>query len=152
MLKYVVSFPRRSCAESGTQTTMKSLGRALSFTAKEFGAFEDFALVVGFARDKAVEASDEALILQRAKEDDPDDQGVCAEIPVQRFVSYDAVKQAALSPGHFSIVFYPDAIAELGGIGSMDIAFSCSEAEFAPLASMLKRIFRGHECFTVRNG
>jgi len=125
------------------------MSRSLRFTAKDVGAFEqNGAHIVGFARSRSDEASDEALILQRSS-DDSDDSGIYAEIPIQRYVCYDGVKDAVLARNSLSVTFYPDAAAELGDIGDMQISFSRSESEFANLVTTLRRIFRGHESFTI---
>lgn len=125
------------------------MSRLVSFTAKEVGANDDGAFTVGFARDRTDENTDEALILQRAKEVE-DDSGIYVEIPIQRFVCYDGVQAATLTRDSFSVTFYSDAMAELGGIAGMRIFFSSSETEFLNLAATLKRIFHDHEAFTVQ--
>jgi len=125
--------------------------RVLHFTAKNFGAYEADALVVGFAQDHASEVSDEGLILQRAKEGE-DDSGIYVEIPIQRHVCYDGIQEAALARDSFTVVFLPDAIDELGGIAAMTISFASSDSEFESLEAILKRIFRGHETFTIQKG
>jgi hypothetical protein len=132
-------------------TLAKKMGRTVSFTAKDVGAFEDQALTVGFARDHADERTDDALILQRAKEEE-DDSGIYVEIPIQRFVCYDGVKEAVLTRDTFSVTFYPDAVDELGGIAAMQISFASSDEEFSNLVAMLRRIFHDHEAFAVTKG
>ena len=127
------------------------MGRVLNFAAKDFGAHEGEALIVGFARDGSEETSDESLILQRAKENE-EDQGIYVEIPIQRFACYDGVKEAELTRDRFSVTFYSDAVEELGGIAKMKISFASSDAEFEDLAAMLMRVFRDHEGFTIKRG
>jgi hypothetical protein len=125
------------------------MSRSLRFTAKDVGACEqNGAFVVGFARARSDESSEEALILQRAA-DDSEDSGIYVEIPIQRYVCYDGVKEAVLGRNSLSVTFYPDAVAELGDIGAMQISFTSSDSEFANLAETLRRIFRGHESFAI---
>jgi hypothetical protein len=125
------------------------MNRRLTFTARDFGAYErNGALIAGFAKDRRDEASDEALVLQRSADDLGSGQ-VSAEIPVQRYSANDAVEKASLSRDRLSIAFYPDATLEMGGIEGMEIAFAASDPEFANLVGILKRIFLGHDLFTV---
>jgi len=125
--------------------------KVVSFTAKDFGAYEDHALVVGFARDKRDEESEDALVLQRATEAE-EDTGIYAEIPPQRFVSYGGVKEAELARDSFSVTFEPEARAELDGISAMRISFAMSEEDFSRIMKMLSRIFRDHAAFKIQTG
>jgi len=127
------------------------VSRTISFTAKDFGADEDGALTAGFARDQSDKSSDEALILQRAK-DKEDDPGIYIEIPIQRFAAYGGIRQAELSRNSFSIAFQPKTAKKLGGISEMKIAFAMPDAEFVKIEMILKRIFRDHEAFAVKKG
>ncbi|MFT3867612.1 MAG: Imm10 family immunity protein [Nibricoccus sp.] len=121
------------------------------FSARDFGAYEDHALVVGFARDQSDEESDDALVLQRAKETE-EDSGIYAEIPPQRFVTFGGVKEARLARDSFSVTFEPEATAELDGIAAMQISFSMSDEDFSQIRQMLSRIFRDHAGFKIQNG
>jgi hypothetical protein len=126
-----------------------AMNRYLTFTARDFGAYEqNGALIAGFAKDRRDEASDEALVLQRSTGDLYSGH-VSAEIPIQRYAANDAVKKASLSRDRLSIAFYPDAALEMGGIEGMEIAFAATDPEFTNLVSVLRRIFLGHDLFTV---
>jgi hypothetical protein len=122
--------------------------RVVTFVAKDFGAFEDHALIVGFARDRRDEQTDEALILKRAKEGD-EDTGIYTEIPPQRFSTSDGIEEAILGRDCFSVRFGPDASSELDDISEMSISFAMIPEEFASIAAMLRRIFRNHEGFRI---
>jgi hypothetical protein len=126
--------------------------RFVIFVAKDIGTYEDYALIVGFARDQRDEQTDEALILQRAKEGDDDDTGVYAEIPPQRFATFDGVERAILGPDSLIVRFGPDAWAELDDISEMRISFTMRREEFSSVAAMLERIFRDHEGFRIDQG
>ena len=129
------------------------MSRVVKFTAREVAADDgDFALTVGFARDSRDEQTDDGLMFQRAKEDDPDDEGIYVEVPIQRYACYDGVAAAKLGGDRFSVSFTAEAVPNLGGIAGMEISFALSAAEFERLAAMLKRIFRDHEAFTVDAG
>ena len=127
--------------------------RIIKFTAKDVAADdEDFALTAGFARDGSDEDTDDGLMLQRAKEDESDDEGIYVEVPIQRHACYGGVAEATLRVGHFSISFTPESTRRLGDIAGMEISFTVSPEQFEQLAAILHRIFREHEGFTVEKG
>lgn len=126
------------------------MSRLLRFTAQTIDGYEDdFGLTVGFARDPHNETTDDALLLQRAREGDPDDQGIYAEIPVQRRVSYGGIKSATFRPGHFAIAFAPETMRDFGDIAGMEISFQLPAADFDRLAALLRRIFRDEAALEI---
>ena len=119
------------------------MARIVKFYAKDIGGGdEDFSITVGFARGQIDKDTDDGLILQRAKEDDPDDQGIYAEVPIQRYASYGGIKEATLSRTQFVITFTPETVRDISG---MQISFTISIDQFEKIAGLLKRIFRGHD-------
>lgn len=126
------------------------MSRTLRFSARDVSAEEEeFALVVGFARNARDEDSDEALIIQRAKEGNPEDEGIYVEVPVQRHASYGCVEAARLSNSQFVIKFRANGRCAMGDIDGMEITFSVSSANFERIANMLTRIFRDHDAFSI---
>jgi hypothetical protein len=129
------------------------MSRIVKFTAKDVGGSEeDFALTVGFVRDSSDEHTDDGVMLQRAKEDDSDDQGIYAEVPIQRYASYGGIKEAMLARDHFSVTFAPDTAQDFADLSGMEISFAVSPEEFERIASLLQRIFRDHNGFKIQTG
>ncbi len=127
------------------------MNRIVKFTATELGAVEaEFALVIGFALDVTSKRTESALTLQRAKEGSVEDEGIYVEIGLQDHACYDGIKDAMLEPGRFTISFTSDARPRLGGIGGMDISFQISASEFGNLADIMRRVFRNHGVFSIK--
>jgi len=116
------------------------MSRIIKFAARDVdGDDEGFALTVGFVRDSNDEHTDDGLMLQRAKEDDSGDQGIYAEVPIQRYASYGGIKEAALARPHFSVKFAPETARDFADISGMEISF-----ELPPKSSKgLPRYFSG---------
>ena len=128
------------------------MARIVRFHAKDIGGGdEDFAITVGFARDQIDEPMDDGLILQRVKEDDSDDQGIYAEVPIQRYVSYGGIKEATLSRTQFVISFAPQTVRDFDDISGMEISFTIPIDQFEKIAGLLKRIFRNHDGLKIEH-
>jgi hypothetical protein len=129
------------------------MSRIIKFAAKDVGGDdEDFALTVGFVRDFNDEHTDDGLMLQRAKEDDSDDQGIYAEVPIQRYASYGGIKEATLARDHFSVTFAPETARDFADISGMEISFAVPAEEFERITALLRRIFRDHDGFKIQKG
>ena len=117
------------------------------FVARDVGVAVDHALIAGFSSDARIEHNDSAIIFQRALEDDDDDEGVYAEIPIQRFCCYDGIERFVISRNTCLVEFFDGSIDEMDGLKRISIEFDLNDHKFEEVRSILRRIFRGHEAY-----
>lgn len=109
---------------------------------------DNMCFLVGFADDKL--DTQQYLMLQRAFEDDVDEQEVelghdtyYLEWRDQSNSLYGGIKRLELHRDHVACRFLPEASAALDGATSAAIRFDLDEPEFRLLRQRLKDIFRG---------
>ncbi len=131
----------------------------IAFHAEAAAAVEssDDCFLVCFGEDKP--DTDEYLMLQRAFEDDVDDQDIESgmdtyhvELRSQLYGLYGGIEHFVLYRDHVECKFTQAGTARLDGATSARISFDLHDTDFGLLAQRLKDIFRATDCLEIVSG
>ncbi len=118
---------------------------------------DDEFFLVGFADEKF--ETQQYLMLQRAFEDDVDDQDIELGMDTyhlewrdQLYSLYGGIERFVLHRDHVTCTFTEAGTVKLDGATNARISFDLDEPEFRLLAQRLKDIFRDTDCLDIAAG
>ena len=131
----------------------------IAFHASAVALFDpdDSCFLVGFADEE--QSPQQYLMLQRAFEDDVDEQDVKLGLDTyhlewrdQLYSLYGGIARFVLHRDRLECEFSAKGSAALDGVGHARIGFDLDEPEFRLLRQRLKDIFRGTDCLHLAPG